>query len=114
MTPEDLLGRRFGSLVVREIAFRREHWSRTEYYCDCDCLNVCEKTGAILERQGKRAGCKECMEGVLGKEPGYVPTPEEIRLECAEIRKGWSANELASRYCRAPVWITPTVKEPRV
>jgi hypothetical protein len=112
MTPEDLLGKRFGSLVVRGISFRQEHWSRTEYECDCDCGNVCEKLGETLSIQGRKAKCEDCRSS--RSVTPYTPTPEEIRLGCEEIRKGWSANELASRDCRVPVWITPTVKEPRV
>lgn len=27
----------------------------------------------------------------------YIPTPEQIRLACAEIRSGWSRSELEAR-----------------
>lgn len=32
----------------------------------------------------------------------YLPTPEEIRLAAAEIRRGWSRPELEARRC--PSW----------
>jgi hypothetical protein len=108
MTPEDLVGSRYGSLVVREIAFRHEHWSRTEYYCDCDCGNVCEKTGAALARLGK-VSCKACVEG-KHTEPDYLPTQAEIKAMCEEIRKGWSGSERSERFRREPHWTVPSVR----
>lgn len=34
--------------------------------------------------------------------PNYLPTPEEIRALCAEIRDGWSAQEEMARRVMGP------------
>jgi hypothetical protein len=35
--------------------------------------------------------------GAERDQPAYLPTPEEIAAACAEIRAGWSHNELTRR-----------------
>jgi hypothetical protein len=43
---------------------------------------------------------------------GRLPTPEEIRRECAHIRQGWSAEERRQRAARGRVpWLAPIVPE---
>jgi hypothetical protein len=50
-----------------------------------------------------------CSEiGVHGE---YIPSPEEIRQQCDEIRKRWSERERCSRSAqRKSRWVVPTFK----
>lgn len=40
------------------------------------------------------------------------PTPEEIRLRCAEIQAGWTEEERAARRSHAPPWYFRVYEDP--
>jgi hypothetical protein len=42
----------------------------------------------------------------------YIPTPEEIRIECAKIRDGWS-EERWSRQTGPTPWYPPVAVMPK-
>jgi hypothetical protein len=41
----------------------------------------------------------------------FIPTPEEIRAMCEEIRKGWDQRRLNQQE-RRPDWDTPVHEDP--
>jgi len=47
----------------------------------------------------------------IGEYGEYVPSPEEIRRQCREIRKSWSDGERRQRSCeRNKRWEVPVTK----
>ncbi len=58
--------------------------------------------------------CSVCGESHRGA--NYLPSPKEIRRECAKIRRGWNATTRASRIVQlVKHWMPPgTVGQERV
>jgi hypothetical protein len=52
-----------------------------------------------------------------GNQPNHIPTPKEIRIACAEIRRGWSEEQhwvratgvLLSEAAERQAWTPPVV-----
>lgn len=77
------------------------------------------EAGPQPKRQAKRKATRKvaprASRGPKKCPPRYLPTPEEIKVACAEIRQGWSRYETVKRAGLDPGamrWTPPEVSEP--
>lgn len=58
----------------------------------------CLECGMLMSISGRADVCNQCRYELKTEAMGSNPSPEDIRLACIEIRKGWTQQERELRF----------------